>query len=219
MRHLHRLWLQQCVANWNYACNMSWRSKWREDTSTSSSSKSTCGLKCVRPQTATILTRRKWKLLPFPFCATLPWQCGAVAQGCGCGFGFRFGFWICYCCWLRGEQQLHKIYIRCFYRAIGKLIGRAASQLLGKICSYNAASWASELQQQCALQWEGDGAKNADHLFWPAMNLIDNFSWPSYPTISPILHLSGWENIWIYACAWAGPTDGAEALKMHLKLP
>lgn len=115
MRHFHRLWLQQCVANWNYACNMSWRSKWRADTSTSSSStssssSSSCGLKCVRPQTATILTRRKWKLLPFPFCGTLPWQCGAVAQGCGCGFGFRFGFWICYCCWLRGEQQLHKIY-------------------------------------------------------------------------------------------------------------
>lgn len=35
------------------------------------------------------------------------WRC---AQGCGCGFGFRFGFWICYCCWLRGEQELHKIY-------------------------------------------------------------------------------------------------------------
>lgn len=86
-------------------------------------------------------------------------------------------------------------YIQYFCEAIGKLIGRATSQLLGKICSYNSASWARELQQHCALRRQGEGAKNADHLFWPAMNLIDNFYWPSYPTISPILHLSGWENI------------------------
>lgn len=39
--------------------------------------------------------------------------------------------------------------------------------------------------------------KNADHLFWPPMNLIDNFC--SAPVTQhhcqPILHLSGWENI------------------------
>lgn len=44
--------------------------------------------------------------------------------------------------------------------------------------------------------------KNADHLFWPAMNLIDNFcTGPVTQPFQPILHLSGWENIWIYACA------------------
>lgn len=144
----------------------------------SSSSSSTSGLKCVRPQTATILTRHKWKLLPFPFC-------GDVARGSECGCGFRYGFWICYCCWLRFEPYL--------YRISCEVLGKTSQLLCKKICSQSAQENFSS--NKCSVEQR----KNADHLFWPPMNLIDNFC--SAPVTQPILHLSGWENIWIYACA------------------